>query len=178
MQPKVTVVVAGLQTINKQDYPIEIKQEYTDNAPTFFNDTLDTVDSEIYCFMSHRDNFSGSRCVSKAIDRMLAHPNIGVAYSDVLVENHGYLSPLYYPAFHPNLLRGEILINSPLFVKKPPKDIRFNTVLDLFYFYEYLTQIGRKQFPIHLAHPIFTCINDDRVDLELEMKKLEQCLSQ
>src|SRR5690606_26001668 len=110
----------------------------------YFNEILDTVDSDVYCFLSHRDNFTSPRSVSKVIERMSLHPSIGTAYADCLLNNGAYLSPLYFPAFHPNLLGSDIIINSPLFIKKPPTDVRFNTALNLLYFYEYLNRVGRK----------------------------------
>lgn len=178
MQPTVTVVVNGLQKIVEQKYEINLIQKATENAPELFNEVLDTVESDFYCFMSHLDNFTDPSCVTKVISRLLSHPTIGIAYCDNLQNNGAYLSPLYFPAFHPNLLKSEIIINSPLFVKKPPADMRFNTSLDLLYFHEYLCHLGRKQFPIHIAHPIFTCTTNNAVNLEHELKKLKQCLSQ
>jgi hypothetical protein len=178
MQPKVMVVVAGLQKILEQDYPFELIQVQTDNAPEMFNEQLDATEADIYCFMSHRDNFTARSSLGKAVERLLAHDSIGMAYSDYLLNNNGLLSPMYFPAFHPNLLKTDIVINSPLVLRRPKPDLRFNTVLDLLYFYEYLSRAGKRLFPTHIAHPIFTCVSDTSVNLEIELKKLEQCQNQ
>lgn len=180
MEPKVIVIVAGPQNITPQDYPIEIIQatDAVENTAQFFNAGLEGISEGMVICLSHRDNFTHRLSVSKLVERMYVHDIVGVLYSDVLMSNGTYLSPLYYPAFHPNVLQMDILINSPLCIKNPPKSARFQTSLEMFYNHDMLVKLGRKQFPLHVAHPIFTCEHNTDVDMTTEWKRLKQCLNQ
>lgn len=169
---KIAVCVSGNQELLQQDIECDIIREII--TPTvLFNKTLDENKYDYYCFLSHRDNFTYGNSLNIAINKLQSDKFFAL-YSDTAIKDSG---PVLYPAFHPNIMDLDLLINSPL-VMKHPGDLRFNTSLELFYNYEFLKRFSKRFMPIHNAQVLFTSIMDSTIDFTKETNKLKQCLGQ
>ena len=186
--PKVVVFKAGSKIPNLQDYKnVTVVQEIGPglSSAEFFNKRLqeeDIQDDVIYGFMGENADYMTERAVSIIVNVLGQGDEFGCLYSDILLSTDSTLTRQYLPAFHPNLLSGKIMINSPLFIKgeslNKSEDLKFNENLNVFYMHLFFVQASRTIFSTHVADPLFILTQDGNttVDAAKEITIIQQCL--
>jgi hypothetical protein len=183
--PNVVLYVAGFQEILEQDYPNIIINRYggdipTDNDARYFNYELDNCYEEadsIFGFLSARDNFFVPNAVSTIVSKITQQSNIGAIYADTYIKTQNSLLAQFFPAFHPNLITTDLLINSPIFVRNIPASARFNEDFEYIYHHLFLMTIAKTRMPVHIASPLFITSPPADIDTSSELEKFNKWLT-
>jgi hypothetical protein len=183
--PNVVLYVAGFQEILEQDYPNIIINRYggdipTDNDARYFNYELDNCYEEadsIFGFLSARDNFLTPDAVSTIVDKITKHPSIDVIYADTYIKTQDSLLAQFFPAFHPNLITTDLLMNGPVFVSNVPATARFNEDFEYIYHHIFLMTLAKTKMVAHIADPLFVSSNPSGIDSQAELEKFSKWLT-
>jgi len=188
--PKVTIVYAG-DDLTEQDYPnLEIVGGRTDEPAGLFNSFIEEgfEENSIVGFVSNEYNLTTSNAISLMVEKLSQHTMVGAVYTDLIIKSkmHMYdkqwsVSQQYLPAFHPNLLKGELIVMSPVFMKVNLLTTqRFHVMLKKLYQALFFLTISQNILSCHIPMPLFERyhIHNDGTSLEQDYRYIQKWLTQ
>lgn len=188
--PRVVLVTTNPGELLEQDYPhIVVEKQVDKPTQAFFNEQLDAIYDEpesdldvVYGFVPENSNFLTDNAVSAIVNKLYEHDMIGSLYADLIVRENDLAIRHYLPAFHANMLGGDIIINSPIFVKrnelKKHPSLKFSGDLKLLYMHLFLHQVMRKIFAAHIAEALYVIDVPKNINMNFELHTVKKCLSQ
>lgn len=170
--PLVKLIISDDREIDSTYQNLEVVCE-PGHAPEVFNKHLDP---ECYCMCLAANEHLIGDPIELLVSKIHNKGIINAVYCDVEFDDNLYPYHQRHPSWEPGLLKGQILINSPLLFK-PDGQNKYNEKLKSLYHFQFILQYGLTNFLVHHAATLFK-IDEQGHDLQQEIETIQQCLGQ
>ena len=168
------VIIASVGTVGpKQTYDnVSICENCSnESTPIFFNRIREEEKGNYYLFLPGQTILTHENSLKYMVERLSTYPFFGGIYSDMYIKQK-YLHYNYLPAYDRNVLRTNIIINSPILFKKDCKPV-FHPDIKVLHFYNIMI-VNQHLFSFcHIAEPLFTIEHKNQPDITYDMKLIK-----